>query len=130
MIYRDEYRAQIRLIGTMRNFCGEIASRLSRELLQLVALATNLAETVLPHFVIDRVACWRPIVVRPFQILTVIRILEEIEEIVLCNPKVLNQIPWRVWQSFRPSSAKIHGQVFQRVVETEMSLLPIKRRRD
>ena len=41
-----------------------------------------------------------------------------------------HQIPRGMRQPFRPTSAKICGQIFQRIVETEVSLFPIQRRRD
>jgi len=78
----------------VRNFFGEVTAWLSRELLQLIALAADFREAVLPHFVIDRIAGRRPIVVRPFQIVVIVRIPAEVEEVVLRNANVLHQLPW------------------------------------
>jgi hypothetical protein len=69
----------------------------------------------------------RPVVVRPFHRVRVVRVHAEIEDVVLREPHVLEQLPRRVLEPRRLGAALVGGNAVDGLIESYVRLFPIEK---
>src|ERR1700704_586232 len=103
----DENRSQIRLSRSLRNLRREVELAVVREALESHPIFLPSRDALVPRLVPGGRRVGWPIVVGPFEFFLVLRILHEVEQIVLSDSNVLEQLPRRVGESGRPFAPKL-----------------------
>ena len=65
---------------------------------------------------------------RPFELLDVLRVLAEVEQVVLRDTDVLDELPRRMWVSIGPLSAQGRRESLHSAIKAGVAFLPAQRR--
>jgi hypothetical protein len=125
MIGNQQQLPQVRLICSSGNLGGEIYLRIQGQALQLLTVATESSDTLIPGKRGRRGSGFGPVVIRPAPFL-VRRIDAELQNVVLGDAKVLEQLPGRVGKACRDLSPETGGESRDNLVEAGMRVVPIE----
>src|SRR5262249_20775790 len=117
-----------RLVG-VRDSGSQIDLRIRRERLQGVAIAPELRDALVPCLRRRRLRARGPVLVRPLH-LFVVRVLREVENVVLRDAEVSEELPCRVRQPPYPASAELGREARDRLIEIGVCLAPVERSGD
>jgi hypothetical protein len=103
----------------MRNFGGEIASRIGDQLAYGFKVSEDLFHAFVPGFVAGRRFGFGPVFVRPLG-RRVFGIFAELKDVPLGNADMLQQLPGSVRTAIRLAAAQFAGEVFERLAQINM----------
>ena len=113
----DEDRSQIGLSSSAGDLRREIQLALGGEALERHSILLPSGDALVPRLLGRRRSRGWPIAVRPFELFLVVRIHDEIEQVVLGDSNVLEQLPHRVRETGRSLAAELWGKSPDRVLQ-------------
>src|SRR5688500_17584071 len=105
MVRDQEYFAQVRLPGAMRNCCEDVGL-LADQLHHGLAIAPVISNALLPRRVVRRRWIFGPVIGRPFLFL-VTSVDAEVPDVVLRDAQMLENLPERVCGPCRHATARL-----------------------
>ena len=101
LVDRDENRPEVGLSGAVRNLVREILIERLGEFLEASRVVSNLRERLVPLGITGRARPLGPVVVGPLECFLVVRILAEVEQVVLRATNVFDEHPDRMRKTVR-----------------------------
>ena len=125
MIRNQQQLPQVRLICSSRDCRREIYVGVQSKPLQLVSVATEGSDTLIPRGGRGRHRGFGPVVIRPAAFL-VLGIDAELEDVFLGYTKVLEQLPGRVGKASRHLPPQIGRDSPNNLVKAGVRVLPVE----
>ena len=109
-----------------RNRRKQIEVGIQHQLLQPLAIGSEVLDAPVPGTRIGRRGALGPVVVRPIERVDVSRVRGEVEEVLLRDPDVLEQLPRRVLEARGARSTQVRRDPVDRLVESDVGFIPVE----